>query len=579
MIDYLILTTFLALTYSVNLAFVKTLFMREESVLGKSVPFLLGSSWFLLMAETGFAGLISIHLKWSPFFTFLAVVFLILISLFTSDARNRIIVSLSFQTKFVRFARTIPWFLLVIFIFTAVWLVQTENTIRPQGFFTMIGSLHTGKYVFISDFIRQCQTIPFIQSSFGQSIFVATMAQLTKLSSVLLLYLALSLSILAFYLVVRALIHYLIGDLPITKSFPMEIVVICGTFSLSTAWVLVNDSGNPIIFTGYSDTIYGIFVILAIFLFANDIQALDKRRLFVTQVLLFSHAYIAAPQVFPLMLVVGVLALARSIQNNLRSVFLISTALFTATGIWFGKTGMLLANVDKASENFPGIGKAVSSGFLNDISLDSVSPGIPYMVGNSYETLSEIYPQGIQSAKLALLEESDFSRIVWHIEQLILTSLRPIFWPLAGIMLLYVYGKSSRNRNASPGENGNSSLKILLSFCAYSALITFTGLVPAFLFAINSHKWEMARFSFPGLVLGMICLVIFLTKFLTQINRQNLLFTLLILLILPSLLHLGYIAFNLNQRASVVQIIDTPYGNMGFFSKPLEMRCESFAIR
>ena len=576
----LVTTILFALSsFIINYFFTMSLFINPNLIVRVKKSFLFGFAWFLLMAESGLAALFSNVLPASPFKIFLVILFVVFLSLFTPSARSRIIIPHKPKVTVSACRHLLLWLLLIITIFGTVWIVQTENTIRPQGFFTMIGSLHTGKYVFISDFIRRCNEIPIIQSSFGQSIFSAFVGNYSNLSSTILLYLLLSFSILSFYLVVRGFTQLLIGganSISSVKTLPAEFIVIFGTFSLSMAWVLVNDSGNPVIFTGYSDTVFGLFISLILFLFVVEPMNFDPFRLFYVQVTLFSHAFLAAPQSLIIALPTVTIVLIRMYRENFKYLLQTLFAFSIGAGIWFGKTGMLLLSTDRASGNFPGIGQVVSSHFLDEITVDSLSPGIPYMVGNSYETLSEIYPQGIQSAKLSVLDRHDFARFIWHFEQLFLTSLRPIFWPLFGALALYIMITKQRRKFLRYNLGQELPNKLLHAFSFYVLSSLLLGLLPAFTLSINNHKWEMSRFSFPGLVLGMIALTAFLFMYLASINKLQILNLIILVLILPTFLHIGTLVFNISNRPSVVRVIDTDYGKIGFFTKPLEMRCEDF---
>ena len=127
-------------------------------------------------------------------FLFLLLVFFLFLEVHNilNFKRNNSRIALYFRPIHQSTIYYLPAFLVISFI---VLVTQTDNTSRPQGFFTMIGSLHTGKFAFVADLIRGCGYVPNIQTNFGQSILTSFLGYRNQVSSPSLLYTILSLSL------------------------------------------------------------------------------------------------------------------------------------------------------------------------------------------------------------------------------------------------------------------------------------------------------------------------------------------------------------------------------------------------
>ena len=187
--------TALTICLVINYQFVGLVFNQNAKWNNPNLKF--GISWFFLMGESGFSGLLSLTTRISP-----AVVFRILILSLFAYVIYRKGMKFRFSNfknlfKFLITKKSIISILITIFGAFAVLLMQTLNTARAQGLFTLTGTLHTGKFAFIADYIRNCDTVPKIQASWGQSLFVGLIGYNINISSVLLLYISLCGSILA----------------------------------------------------------------------------------------------------------------------------------------------------------------------------------------------------------------------------------------------------------------------------------------------------------------------------------------------------------------------------------------------
>jgi hypothetical protein len=570
--------TALTICLVINYQFVGLVFNQNAKWNNPNLKF--GISWFFLMGESGFSGLLSVTTRISP-----AVVFRILILSLFAYVIYRKGMKLRFSNfknlfKFLITKKSIISLFITIFGAFAVLLMQTLNTARAQGLFTLTGTLHTGKFAFIADYIRNCDTVPKIQASWGQSLFVGLIGYNINISSVLLLYISLCGSILALSLFLSALLSLLLeSDQKLKKNNQAlaTFLVICGNFALSLGFVQVNDSGNPILFNGYSDIVFGIFLALFIFLTIIKFEEINSKLLTVLLIGFISNSFIASPQILivclPSAFVLIIFRFRRSIYHYTYFAFTFLAGLT----VWHGSTGMLISDVTKASQNFPAIGKLANKNFLNLFKYENISPGIPFILGENPDINREIYPSAIISAKFAVEDRLSPSRFLWDIEQIFLSTLRPIFWPLFGITILGFYILVINKQVRNNGIRTNFAIQNIILFWIYTLVSSCVGLFLAFFFAPNNLKWEMARFSFPVLILGLICLVLFLELKFSVGENLKLRKVIVFLLIFPTFLHFITALVDIPNRPEFIRNVSTIYGEIGFFEKPLVMNCENYA--
>lgn len=572
---YILILTFSSLT--INYFLLEMALFKENK--WRSTTLIFGSAWFLFMSEAGFAGLLSLTIGISPSILFRIILFGLASFVLFKNRNSKILKKIT-KIRFVYLRKKLTLALLVLVLTSIIILImQTMNTARPQGYFTLIGTLHSGKFIFISDYIRQCNAIPILQSAWSQSIFVGLLGSSTEVSSALLLYVSLCFSIMAFALFMIGFFSYFfekanhkIGH----KYYLASLLIICGNFSLSLAWVLVNDSGNPILFTGYSDIIFGLFFLLFSFLILSKYEEINLKIVSILLIFLVVNSLIASPQILLLLIPSLTILIIYRYRTNFSPLMYFIFVFISSLLVWGGKTGMLLIQTSKASENFPAIGKLVTTNFFDLFHYENISPGIPYVLGDTMDNMSEIYPQVIASAKLAVQDRHSPDRFIWHIEQIVISMLRPIFWPVIGLSFLGFYLYHKRNSKLYKIEDGNSSFIKLTNFWIFSITCFIFGISLAFLFGIPGHKWEMARFSFPCLVLGLICLVLFLEEKNLATVRKKYYLTTVILLLFPTVLHVTTTIVNITNRPEFIRTVPTEYGTMGLFEKPLSMPCANF---
>lgn len=539
-----------------------------------------GLAWFVLYSQINLIAALSLTLDFSPLGGFRGFWLFSLLHIVFRFFQARQSGDFSFYRSVVRanVSLVAKYSLVFVFIGFTVLMVQTQNTSRPQGFYTLQASLHTGKFAFIADLIRRCDQIPSIQTNFGQAILASSLGSGTVISSVLLLYLELSSSIFFFSIFVNGVMKRFLV-LKSSEAFRFNSIYssipIIGSFSLSVAPVLLNDSGNPVIFTGYSDTIFGLFVLLFFFILLSDYQKGKRTPPFLMVAIILTTCYLSAPQSI-LFCSFAILVVAfgklRSFTPFLR-IYVFS--LMLATLVWGGKTGMLLSSPEKASQNFPALGQVVTGNFLDIFKFENISPGIPYMVGQTFDSMKEIYPQGIMSAKLAVQDRADLFRFIWHVEQFGFTSIRIIFWSLFGVAFL-IYMSRFKGHTILKGEASKDELFPLGTLARFTLSILTIGILLSTCFSLNSHKWEMSRFLYPGLVLGMFCLAICFARF-DLLRRRPILHNALILtMLLPTFLQLTESTIHGFKEPSLVREVNTQFGTLGIFTNPLEMKCSEF---
>ena len=207
-----------------------------------------------------------------------------------------------------------------------------------------------------------------------------------------------------------------------------------------------------------------------------------------------------------------------------------------------------------------------------------ISPGLPYVV-NSLDLKSsplEIFPKGIDLFKSLLAEVQpvngipviDPARLFWYSEQIFLATLRPVFWPVLGIVLFALicntkFSKRFMQRVSYP----ESELTPTVSLIGLNLLVTFP---LSFLIQFGGKKWEMSRFSFLNWAIGMffISLLFIYFRIYKKFRAAQLIF---IFTVIPTVLHLiTRLAVNATGAAFS---LDTPVGVIGVIQEVIRINC------
>jgi hypothetical protein len=177
-------------------------------------------------------------------------------------------------------------FLIIIFLSFFVFSVWLDDKYLYPEFINSIGSLHSGKYAWLSNFINTCNFIPILGQNTGQSIltyFTGFILNNSKPYLYLYLWLIFTLFFLSIYF-----FSFLREYFFLKKNISLLGVffIMFGGTALSFTHIMVIDSGNPFILNGYSDTLFGVFsVTLAYNIFVN---IKEEKKLLLADIFLIS---------------------------------------------------------------------------------------------------------------------------------------------------------------------------------------------------------------------------------------------------------------------------------------------------
>lgn len=456
-------------------------------------------------------------------------------------------------------------FLIFYIIILLLNIVNINN--RLESVFSSMGTLHTGKYVYLSEYMTQCQNIPSIRNNLGQSSLAFIITDLSGGTNTYSLTWILASSMASLMFFAWGLIEIILEKpLVLAQKLISGSVFLFGNYALSLAYVLVNDSGSPIFLVGYSDTLFGIFALLLFGYMSSTSTSISSKSLVIISLLVISGLYWTSPQS---LLLVGVclihLALRRDWTRGLRIFLGFILSLFA----WRGQSGILGFASGPAME-IPGI---ISPNVSNPLQAggELFSPGIPFLVGSFVDVPYEISPRAMDSAKdlIESLKIPDYSRAIWHLEQFSLSTIRPVFWPLLayGMILLL-------HRNIAAFDKSTSAIRALRSSSIF--IVSFTYLIMSFtvtlFFKFNQMKWEMTRFPFSALAVGMLLLSILILILFSIPNKRKLTLFIMSFLIFPTVLHSTSLLYrnidNINLGYLQVEI-----GKIGFLEETIHVNC------
>jgi hypothetical protein len=543
--------------------------------------FILGTTWFVFLAISSASGLAATYFKIVPFTSFALFDTSMVISAITALAIRRELRA-SFFDFISSFRNPILANLRFLFLpITFLYLILVQNTFmgKPStdmDIFQNIGTLHSGRYAILGEIVRTCNFVPVVKENLGQTIFSANIGHAWGYSLVDILALSLICSLTALTMCLLGMIKMVKPSIKSKVLFYYLLIVLFGTYSLSLAATLVNDSGNPLAMVGYSDTLFGVFLILFLFTALQNRKNVASRYLYILLILLFAHAFISSPQILILVAVPLLFYVVKQVSKSERIKVgsLLATSLILAAVVWHGSLGMLRFSQEGLNIHIPGTKTVAISSGAKLISTENFSPGMPYLVGSMYHP-AEVTPKIIDLAKDAQANRGDLQRLLWDFEQIALSSIRIIFWPLFGVFALFIILRKNRRYIESRHEIDINGLQ---AFKHLSAQILFIGLLFSFFFAPQGEKWEMSRFLFPGLVIGSLSLIFGFILF----AELNMTFgrwvpVLTILLILPSILLTSSAARQIVSRPEKFPVVRTEFGNISFLQPPLDIPCSKWA--
>ena len=166
-----------------------------------------------------------------------------------------------FNIKFILISLTA---FLLVFLF---WMQKND------GFyiFTYLGSLHTGDYALISEYLINNNFIPSVRRNIAQVLLGSLTLIFGHGNVIFPLYFFLSVSVTFMAIFIWGVLIYLKLN---RKNFLLYFFILSfGSFSLSLTRILVVDAGNPLLMYGYTDTMLANWVVIFLFfVFYNFFQ-------------------------------------------------------------------------------------------------------------------------------------------------------------------------------------------------------------------------------------------------------------------------------------------------------------------
>ena len=440
------------------------------------------------------------------------------LSLITSSYRLAIISTIIFQLFYVIYSKTIlfgnfiNWRLIItnflyitlIFILTTLyWLRDLNDNDQPIG---SVGTLHSYRYAWISNLVTECDYFPILGQNTGQSTLTAISNILSgHQSPYLYLSLWLSISIFALYTLIAKIIMQF-GLKKSTSNLAALIFFTLGS-GLSITYVAVIDSGYPIYLNGYTDTMLGIGILIIIINYINR-KILSRLKLFDSIVLVFLliNCFFVAPQnllailMFIFILIAFYIIKIPSVIPNPFIKFLLFVMPVVAA-IPFG--GFLTPKQMLSKIKIPNVDQ--SAVFMLDF-----IPGFPFNLTSPSDSVQESEKIVVIFKGLIDTKGISSSETVWFIENLFLTNLRVLFFPLLGMLIAFVLINKLKKGTLKLFRDLNY-LQVqgffLAGIISVMALIT----IPTVL-KISGYKWELTRLALPAIILGSLVLSIVMAK-------------------------------------------------------------------
>lgn len=526
---------------------------------------IIGISWFVLFSSlVTFALTFSVRVYLSvPFFLLIAAIAIYILIKFLVRGT---LMNLSLRIGILKtLVASIPFFL--------VFFLNNWGNNFAGSSYASLGTLHSAKYSYLSEYIEVCRNLPAIKNNVGQSIVVAFFSSSTHATATYLLFLVLVFSLLALaFLAYGLFMKYFPQSSNLDRVYALAIFTL-GSYALSLAVATINDSGNPLFLVGYSDSLVSIFyffILTELLKESTEVSFGKKLLLLIPGTITL---WVSSPQA---LILIPVTLLYLIYKKSWKNSLLVVSAFITSLVVWRNQTGML-ATLSKEIA-IPGVAGDGSKLSIPSSFNELISPGLPYVV-NSLDLKSsplEIFPKGIDLFKSLLAEVQpvngvpviDPARLFWYSEQIFLATLRPVFWPVLGIVLFALicntkFSKRFMQRVSYP----ESELIPTVSLIGLNLLVTFP---LSFLIQFGGKKWEMSRFSFLNWAIGMffISLLFIYLRINRNFRAAQLIF---IFTVIPTVLHLiTRLAVNATGAAFS---LDTPVGVIGVLREAIFVNC------
>ena len=185
---------------------------------------------------------------------------------------------------------------IIILLVGILILIYWMPSVDKLESYSTIGSLHSQRYAWISNYIKYCATIPVLGQNIGQSILAYMVGLIFTDSPYLFLFLWLLMSQIFLGFLVFGFINLYINNFKL--SILGVLIFLFGNSALSLTRILTIDSGNPFVMNGYTDSLLGVASIFLLILYHNlaiKIYNYQFKTYFTIFILIVAN-YISAPQ-------------------------------------------------------------------------------------------------------------------------------------------------------------------------------------------------------------------------------------------------------------------------------------------
>ena len=471
-------------------------FLKENKTLNFSFAFFIGTIFLIVSIKT--VGFIFSNLL-------LGVIGFFIISMFS------IYFSKSYIIEIYKKSLSLKTFLIFIFSFLISFLILSIYWLQHSDLsnaFATIGSLHSVRYVELAQYMLINNYSPIIGQNSGQS----TITYLSLLLGVNSGYVTLTIFLTASIIFISFIIYYLFNLFIKNRNLSVfaTLIFLTANTALSTNHILIIDSGSPFFVNGYTDTIIGIFTILSFILIYKFLYSLDKigyKEMLILLILLIGSFFSAPQNIILFTTLIGFLFVLKIYKKICIKHFKIITILiFFSSVIAIPQGGMLTPKKLHENLNIPGM-MSISSMDKNSI---SIAPGVFH-----YSQYIDTFHKDRYDSNIIEMAKSfknkDYRLVLLYLEDIFVMSLRMLFFPISGFILLFLYS----NKLIQDEEN-----LYLVNFIKISGVVFFAvGFLISFPIAISGHKWELVRFLIPGIVLGLFSFI--LIAFLSFKKRIN----------------------------------------------------------
>jgi hypothetical protein len=512
---------------------------KFSNALFASLSYFTGLIFFLFVFRL--SSFIILNAYISIAFSFIAILILSLIIL---TSKNINLVKIFFSQSF---KKKIFYFGLFIILTLGLFAFWTDSSASLDNVLALLGSLHSQRYVNITNFIVDANIIPIINQNYGQSLLTTSTLFLGINAPYFALFLWLSQSMFFLIFVTFGLFKWL--GFNVTKAVLGTIIVLLGNTTFSLLPILVIDSGSPFLLNGYTDSIVsiGTFIIFFIWFYNTHKEKNKTNRISsLFLLILFGMTWnIFAPQniIFAGGILIFFTLKTLIFDSKKNSSIMLSTIVFLLASL-FGTFmgGMLTPTKLTESVKIEGLIKVER----NDKQSIGILPYLPYHYFNGrtwtraqpylFERLKTHRSQYKQTNSLNTFNKTTLLLKMWIIfETNIWIALRIMIVPFIGVLGLWVliFNKSK----SDPPIFKKERYKM---FVLINTLIIIPGFIVAFLFSISGYKWELTRFLIPGIYMAMFSFVILLNnihfgKFI--FIKKYFPFVIAFFLIFPTLIH------------------------------------------